>query len=257
MGLKYERWLPMLVIPAIDLREGRCVRLFQGDFEQETSYSEDPENVGRSWHAAGARRLHVVDLDGARAGEPVQLDIVQRLCLLDIPVQLGGGLRTIDHVRAAINAGVDRVILGTAAIESPELMQQAVNEFGAERVVLGVDARNGYVAVRGWEELSGIPAIEIIEDALNNGVERVVYTDIDRDGTLTSPNFEETSRVAAIGPAIIASGGVARWDDLWHLSRIRNVEAAIVGRALYDGTITISSESGWVVGQESVETGSA
>lgn len=247
----------MLVIPAIDLREGRCVRLFQGKFDQETSYSDAPEEVGRRWISSGARRLHVVDLDGARAGEPAQLEIVKQICDLGVPVQLGGGLRRIEHVRAALDAGVDRAILGTAAIESPELMRESVDEFGSDRVVLGVDARDGYVALHGWEELSGVPAIEIIEDALKSGIERVVYTDIDRDGTLTSPNLEETARVAAIGPAIIASGGVARWDDLWHLSRIRNVEAAIVGRALYDGTIQISSASEWWLGQESVETGGA
>lgn len=247
----------MLVIPAIDLREGRCVRLYQGDFDQETSYSDDPYEVGKRWQEAGAKRLHVVDLDGARSGEPVQLSIVKQICELGISVQLGGGLRTIDHVAAAIEIGVDRIILGTAAIENPELMQESVGRFGSERVVLGVDARDGYVALRGWEDMSDIPASEIIEDALNNGIERVIYTDIDRDGTLTAPNFEETSRVAAIGPAIIASGGVARWDDLWHLSRIRNVEAAIVGRALYDGTITIATADGWQVGQESVEAGGA
>ncbi|MEX2425841.1 MAG: 1-(5-phosphoribosyl)-5-[(5-phosphoribosylamino)methylideneamino]imidazole-4-carboxamide isomerase [Thermomicrobiaceae bacterium] len=247
----------MLIIPAIDLREGRCVRLFQGDFDKETSYSDDPTEVARRWQNSGARRLHIVDLDGARAGEPVQLEIVSKICQLGVPVQLGGGLRQIDHVRAAVEAGVDRVILGTAAIENPELMRESVDAFGSERVVLGVDARNGYVALRGWEQMSGIPAIEIIEDALNNGIERVIYTDIDRDGTLNSPNFDETARVAAIGPAIIASGGVARWDDLWHLSRIRNVEAAIVGRALYDGTIEIKSGDRWQLGQESVETGGA
>jgi phosphoribosylformimino-5-aminoimidazole carboxamide ribotide isomerase len=244
----------MLVIPAIDLRKGRCVRLFQGDFERETSYSDDPFEVGQRWKSAGARRLHVVDLDGARAGEPIQLDIVKSICELGLPVQLGGGLRRIEHLEAALDAGVDRVILGTAAIENPELMRESVARFGAERIVLGVDARGGYVALRGWEQISGVPAIEIIEDALNNGIERVVYTDIDRDGTLTSPNFDETARVAAIGPAIIASGGVARWDDLWHLARIRNVEAAIVGRALYDGTIEIKQAEGWMLGRESVET---
>ena len=134
-------------------------------------------------------------------------------------------------------------------------MIEAVEQFDAERVVLGVDARDGYVAVRGWEETSGVPAVEIIEQALENGILRVVYTDIERDGTLTSPNFAETERVAAIGPAIIASGGVARWDDLRHLSRVRNVEAAIVGRALYDGTIVISDPGQWRVGQNRLETG--
>jgi phosphoribosylformimino-5-aminoimidazole carboxamide ribotide isomerase len=244
----------MLVIPAIDLREGRCVRLFQGRFDRETSYSDDPADVANRWKSAGARRLHVVDLDGARAGEPTQLEIVREICNLGLPVQLGGGLRQLDHIAAAIDAGVDRVILGTAAIENPELMRQAVDSFGAERIVLGVDARDGYVAVRGWEQVSSVAAAEVIEDALNNGIERVVYTDIDRDGTLTSPNFDETARVAAIGPAIIASGGVARIDDLWHLSRIRNVEAAIVGRALYDGTIEITTASEWLIGQKSIGT---
>jgi phosphoribosylformimino-5-aminoimidazole carboxamide ribotide isomerase len=243
----------MLIIPAIDLREGRCVRLFQGRFDQETSYSDDPTEVACRWKAAGARRLHVVDLDGARAGEPMQLEIVRAIASLGLPVQLGGGLRRLEHIEAALDAGVDRVILGTAAIENPELVRDSVSAFGSERMVLGVDAREGYVAVRGWEHVSTVPAVEVVEDALNNGIERVVYTDIDRDGTLTSPNFEETSRVAALGPAVIASGGVARMDDLWHLSRIRNVEAAIVGRALYDGTIEITKPAEWNVGQKSAE----
>lgn len=245
----------MLIIPAIDLREGRCVRLFQGKFDQETSYSDDPGEVARRWSDAGAQRLHVVDLDGARAGEPRQLDLVSEIAGVGVPVQLGGGLRTLEQIRSAFEAGVDRVVLGTVAIEHPELLGQAVDEYGPDRVLLGVDARDGYVAVRGWEEVSTVPAIEIVEQALEQGIERVVYTDIGRDGTLTSPNVEETSRVAAIGPAVIASGGVSRWEDLWHLSRIRNVEAAIVGRALYDGTIEITNADDWRVGQDSVETG--
>lgn len=244
----------MLIIPAIDLRGGRCVRLFQGKFDQETSYSDNPGEVAERWRDAGARRLHVVDLDGARAGEPTQLDLVAEIAGGGLPVQLGGGLRSLDHVQAALDAGVDRVVLGTVAIEHPELMREAVERFGSERIVLGVDARDGFVAVRGWEEVSTAPAIEIIEQAVRSGIERVVYTDIGRDGTLTSPNFEETERVAAIGPAVIASGGVAQWSDLLRLSRIRNVEAAIVGRALYDGTIEISSADDWRVGQNSVET---
>jgi phosphoribosylformimino-5-aminoimidazole carboxamide ribotide isomerase len=247
----------MLIIPAIDLRGGRCVRLFQGDFDRETSYSDDPVEVANRWISAGARHLHIVDLDGARSGEPRQLEIVRSVRELGVRVQLGGGLRKMSHVHEAIDAGVDRVILGTAAIENPALVEESVATFGPDRVILGVDARNGYVAVRGWEEVSEVPAVEIIERAQESGVQRVVYTDIDRDGTLTAPNFEETARVAAIGPAIIASGGVARWEDLWHLSRIRNVEAAIVGRALYDGTIVIETPEKWRVGQSSVETGGA
>lgn len=245
----------MLIIPAIDLREGRCVRLFQGKFDQETSYSDDPGEVARRWRDAGARRLHVVDLDGARAGEPRQLDLVKVIAGLGVPVQLGGGLRTLEQIRLAFEAGVNRVVLGTVAIEHPELLREAAEMYGPERVVLGVDARDGYVAVRGWEEVSTVPAIEIIEQAAEHGIERVVYTDIGRDGTLTAPNVEETSRVAAIGPAVIASGGVSRWEDLRHLSRIRNLEAAIVGRALYDGTIEITNADDWQVGQDSIETG--
>lgn len=247
----------MLVIPAIDLRGGRCVRLIKGDFGRETSYSDDPVNVAAGWQSLGTERLHVVDLDGARAGAPRQLDLVAKICELGVPVQLGGGLREQDHVRAAVEAGVDRVILGTAAIDNPELVRQSIEEFGPERVVLGVDARDGFVALRGWEDVSTVPAIEIIEQAQENGVRRVVYTDIDRDGTLTAPNFEETARVAAIGPAVIASGGVARWEDLRHLARIRNVEAAIVGRALYDGTIVITEPCQWRIGRQPVETGGA
>lgn len=247
----------MLIIPAIDLRDGRCVRLFQGKFDRETAYSDDPKAVAERWREAGARRLHVVDLDGARAGEPRQLALAGKIAGVGVPVELGGGLRTLAHIRSAIDAGVDRVVLGTVAIEHPELLSEAVETFGPERVLLGVDAKSGYVAVRGWEEVSTVPAFEIIEQAQSNGIERVVYTDIDRDGTLTSPNVDETARVAAIGPAVIASGGVARWEDLRHLSRIRNVEAAIVGRALYDGTIEITHADDWYIGQNSVETGGA
>ena len=247
----------MLVIPAIDLREGRCVRLFQGDFDRETSYSDDPVAVARQWVDLSAPRLHVVDLDGARAGAPVQLGLVARICGLGVPVQLGGGLRTIEDVRSAIESGVNRVILGTAAIENPGLITEAIDAFGPERVVLGIDARDGYVAVRGWEEISTVPAVEIIENASGQGVRRVVYTDIARDGTLSMPNFDETERVAGIGPAIIASGGVSTRADLLRLSTIRNVEAAIVGRALYDGTIGITTKSEWYAGPQSSRSGGA
>jgi phosphoribosylformimino-5-aminoimidazole carboxamide ribotide isomerase len=239
----------MLVIPAIDLRHGRCVRLFQGDFSRETEYSTDPVEVARRWIELGAERLHVVDLDGARSGRPEQLSLIQAICALGVPVQLGGGLRGAEHVREAFGNGVDRVILGTAAIERPELIDQAIDEFGAGRVVLGVDARNGYVAVRGWEQTSELLALDIISDSADRGIERVVYTDIDRDGTLSQPNYQETARVGLVGPAVIASGGVARWSDLEQLASIPNVEAAIVGRALYDGTIDISATGSWRVGE--------
>jgi phosphoribosylformimino-5-aminoimidazole carboxamide ribotide isomerase len=237
----------MLLIPAIDLREGRCVRLYQGDYARETSYSDDPVAVARSWVASGAALLHVVDLDGARSGRPEQLDVVARIAVLGVPVELGGGLRTEADVAAAISAGVNRVILGTAAIENPSLLASSVADYGAERVILGVDARRGMVATRGWESTSGVQAVDIVRDAARAGVQRVIYTDIERDGTLTSPNYAEIERVAEIGPSIIASGGVAEWDHLYQLSRIENVEGAIVGRALYDGTIDVRSPDQWTI----------
>jgi phosphoribosylformimino-5-aminoimidazole carboxamide ribotide isomerase len=172
-------------------------------------------------------------------------------------VQIGGGLREIGHVRSAIDAGAQRVILGTAAIENPELIQQSIREFGPDRVVLGIDARDGYVAVRGWEKTSAVTAVEIIERASRDGVRRVVYTDIARDGTLTEPNYAETERVAAIGPAIIASGGVSTRETLERLATIGNVEAAIVGRALYDGTIVIRSPEEWRIQLDSTRSGGA
>jgi phosphoribosylformimino-5-aminoimidazole carboxamide ribotide isomerase len=240
----------MLVIPAIDLRGGRCVRLFQGDFARETRYSDDPVAVAEKWIESGAELLHVVDLDGARAGQPVQLDIVARIAELGVPVELGGGLRTLDDVAAALDAGVARVVIGTAAIENPRLLADAVEQHGAERVVLGVDARGGYVATRGWETVSEARAIDIVRDAGSVGVRRVIYTDIERDGTLSAPNYVEIDRVAGIGPSVIASGGVAEWSHLERLAAIPNVEAAIVGRALYDGTVLISAPDQWRVSRQ-------
>jgi phosphoribosylformimino-5-aminoimidazole carboxamide ribotide isomerase len=237
----------MLVIPAIDLRGGRCVRLFQGDFARETRYSDDPVSVALQWIKSGAELLHVVDLDGARAGHPVQLDIVARITDLGVPVELGGGLRTLDDVTAALGAGVSRVVIGTAAIENPKILAGAIEEHGPERVMLGVDARDGYVATRGWETVSEARAIDIVRDAGAVGIRRVIYTDIERDGTLSAPNYAEIERVAGIGPSIIASGGVAEWSHLDRLAAIPNVEAAIVGRALYDGTVRVSAPDQWRV----------
>ena len=237
----------MLIIPAIDLRGGRCVRLVRGDFDQETSYDDDPVRVARHWAELGAPWIHVVDLDGARQGAPVQLDLVRQIAALGSGIELGGGLRSLDHFRDAFQAGVRRVVIGTVAVENELILRQAVRAFGEEAVVLGVDARNGMVATHGWSQVGQVAADALIERARISGVRRVIYTDIDRDGTLTSPNFEAISNVARLGVSVIASGGVARLDDLRKLAAIPGVEAAIVGKALYEGTVQVRDESGWQV----------
>lgn len=237
--------MSILIIPAVDLRAGRCVRLIQGDFTRETTYDDDPVRVAKRWSDLGAEWIHVVDLDGARAGRPAQLPLVAELVRQSAKVELGGGLRTIEDVTLAFDAGVSRVILGTAAIEHPDLLREAIERFGPDRVGLGVDARAGRVAVRGWEVLSEVSAHDVIERATADGVEWVIYTDIERDGTLTSPNYGEVAAVAQSGVRVIASGGIAARDHLERLAEIPGVAAAIVGKALYTGALTIECADDW------------
>lgn len=230
----------MMVIPAIDLRGGRCVRLTQGDFERETVFDDDPVAVARQWVDAGASWLHLVDLDGARSGKPAQIDVIRSIvAAVACSVQVGGGIRDIDHAGALISSGVQRIIVGTAALENPDFAKTLIEQFGPERVIVGVDARDGYVATHGWLETSDVRAIDLVRRMMSIGVQRVVYTDIDRDGTLTSPNVEATAEIAASGVAVIASGGVARRADLDQLAVVPGVEAAIVGRALYTGAVEL------------------
>jgi phosphoribosylformimino-5-aminoimidazole carboxamide ribotide isomerase len=237
----------VLVIPAIDLRGGRCVRLLQGDYDRETVFSDDPLAVARGWQEAGARCLHVVDLDGARDGLPVQRDTIAAIvAALDIPVQVGGGVRSVAHADALIEAGARRVVVGTAAIEQPELVEALLARHGDERVVVGVDARGGKVATRGWTATTDVPAADLVRRMRDRGVRRVVYTDIERDGTLSEPNVAATAAIAALGVVVIASGGVARHADLVRLAGIPGVEAVIVGRALYTGDVRLHG-SEWVL----------
>lgn len=237
----------MIVIPAIDLRGGRCVRLLQGDFAQETVFGDAPGAMAEQWQAAGAQWLHVVDLDGARAGGLRQLEtIVAILRAVSIPVQVGGGIRSTADAATLLDAGVARVVLGTAAVERPELVSELLDVHGSERIVVGVDARGGRVATNGWLETSELTAGALLAALAERGVRRVVYTDIERDGTLTAPNFAALREAARYGPALIASGGVTRRADLEHLAAIPGVEAAIVGRALYTGDLQLESEE-WVV----------
>ena len=228
------------VIPAVDIRGGKCVRLFQGKYDQETVFSEDPVAVALQWQEEGARRLHVVDLDGALTGSPQNLEIVRQMASsLQIPIGFGGGLRDVQSVRRALDAGVDRIILGTAAIESPGMVKQACALFG-DKVAVALDAQNGVVMIHGWTEASGEPALDVAAQMVDIGVSRLIYTDISRDGTLTEPNFEAVSQfVNSVGVAVVASGGIARAE---HIVRLRNlgVEGAVVGRALYTGAIALS-----------------
>lgn len=229
----------MELIPAIDLKDGRCVRLFQGDFAQTTVYGDDPVAMALRWVEQGATRLHVVDLDGARSGRPANIDAVLAIVqAVSVPVQLGGGLRREEDVTAALALGVERVILGTAAVEQTDLVARLLARFG-DRLVVGVDARDGMVATAGWTETADVRAVDLVRHMADLGVGRVIYTDISRDGTLTEPNFEALAELIwPGGPAIVASGGIAAVAHLRRLAAL-GAEAAIVGKALYDGKFSL------------------
>ena len=231
----------MEVIPAIDLKDGACVRLYQGDFEQTTVFSTDPAETALRWQRAGAPRIHVVDLDGSRWGVPTNLASIEAIAgAVSVPLQVGGGVRTAEMAQALLEAGVERVVLGTAAVEDPALVQQLCRCWGPERVVVAVDAREGRVATRGWTEDTSVDATELVKEMVALGPRRFLYTDISRDGTMTAPNFDAVAAmVENTGMAIIASGGVASLDDLRRLAQT-GAEAAIVGRALYEGSVNLA-----------------
>ena len=225
--------------PAIDLRGGKCVRLLQGDYDRETVFGEDPVAMARDFVAAGARRLHVVDLDGAKSGAPLQAELVRRMVeAAGVPCQLGGGVRTRETAAAYLSAGVERVVLGSAAVERPDLLETLAAEFPG-RIVLGLDARDGRVAVRGWLETSGLAAVDVARRHAGLPLAGIVYTDIARDGMLAGPNLEALAAMIAATPLpVVASGGVATAADI---RRVATAGAAgcIVGKALYAGAVTI------------------
>ena len=227
------------VIPAIDLRGGRCVRLYQGDFAKETVFSNDPVGVARRWEAAGAPRIHVVDLDGAASGRPVNTSIVEAIAgAVSIPIQVGGGLRTIEAIELLLARGAQRVVLGTSAAEDPALVGEAAQRFG-EAIVVGVDARDGLVATHGWVKAQAISAVDLIKRMEALDVRRFVYTDIARDGAPTGPAVDSIGDLlASAGAAIIASGGVSSLADLEQLAGL-GIEGAIVGRAVYTGDVDL------------------
>ena len=225
-------------IPAVDIRGGRCVRLVQGDFAREKRYADDPAEMARYWQDQGASRLHVVDLDGARDGVRANAEVISRLVSAScIPVQVGGGVRSLETARALLDQGADRVVVGTRAAEEPEALAHWVVELGAAHLVVGVDARNGLVATHGWLSVTDIDVVSFCERLAELGVERVVYTDVGRDGVLSGPNVE-TTREVAMRIGVIGSGGVATVEHLRALAEA-GAEGAIVGTALYEGRLRL------------------
>ncbi len=230
----------MEILPAIDLRGGRCVRLTQGDYERETVFDDDPAAVARRWVGQGARRLHVIDLDGARDGVRGNAGAVSAIVdAVDIPVQLGGGIRDAGEARRVIDMGVDRVIFGTAAIEAPGEVQNAVENVGAEHVIVSIDAKDGVVQTRGWLEQADVSALELANEMVALGVRRFIYTDTSRDGTLTHPNFAAVAELREnLRYPIVVAGGIASIDDLVELAKL-GVEGAISGMAIYSGSLDL------------------
>ena len=233
----------MLVIPAIDLKAGRCVRLLRGRREHETVYSEQPADIALRWESQGAQYLHLVDLDGALEGSSRNLEAVRQILgRIRIPAQLGGGIRTLGAVTKLFSLGLDRVILGTVAVSKPEMVSRAIGRFGAKRIVVGIDATAGRVAIEGWEAETETLATDLALRVKAMGVERVVYTDIARDGMLAGANIDATKQLAEhSGLKVIASGGVSSLDDIRRLRELEplGVEAVIVGKALYEGAIDL------------------
>ena len=234
----------MLLIPAIDLKDGHCVRLKQGDMAQSTTFSEDPAQVARGWVTQGARRLHLVDLNGAFAGQPVNAQVIRRIAQAfpELPIQVGGGIRDEQAVDAYLDAGVQFVIIGTKAVQEPHFINNLCLEYPGH-IIVGLDAKDGRVAVNGWSKLSKHNVIDLAQVFERYGVEAIVYTDISRDGMMQGVNVEATLRLAqAISIPVIASGGVSTLDDLRALCVVEKegIMGAIIGRALYDGAIDLA-----------------
>ncbi len=231
----------MLLIPAIDLKDGKCVRLRQGRMDEETVFSDDPEAMAGRWVAAGARRLHIVDLNGAFAGEPKNAGVIQAIAEAypDLPIQVGGGIRDEDTIQAYLDAGVQYVIIGTKAVTANHFVSDACAEFPGH-IVVGLDARDGKVAVDGWSKLSNHDAIDMAQKFQEAGVEAIVYTDISRDGMMTGVNIEATVQLAqSINIPVIAAGGISTIEDVRNLCEVaeEGIIGAITGRAIYEGTL--------------------
>lgn len=233
----------MMILPAIDLRNGRCVRLTQGRKESAKIYDGDPFDVAKAFAASGAEMLHVVDLDGAfaepnSANRQVLRDIVRGV---DVPIQFGGGLRRNEDVEQVIELGVTRVVLGTIAAESPETLVEMIRRFGSRHIAVGIDAQNGSVVTHGWEQTESLSALTLARRVAGLGVERIIYTDVERDGTLQGLNIEQTCLIAGTGVKVTASGGVSSLQDLRDLQAVSGlgIDSVIIGKALYEGRFTL------------------
>jgi phosphoribosylformimino-5-aminoimidazole carboxamide ribotide isomerase len=231
----------MLLLPAIDLMSGEVVRLRQGKADQKTVYSSDPAAFARKWQEQGGDYLHIVDLDAAFSGELCNLESVRAIAAaINIPCELGGGMRNESAIRQAIEAGVDRAIIGTRAAESLEFVRDMVREFGSERIAVGIDAKNGLVSVKGWTETSALHALDLARRAEDAGAGTIIYTDIATDGMLQGPNFTETEKMlGAVGCQLIASGGVSSAGDVRRLGQMPGLYGCIIGKALYDGAVKL------------------
>ncbi len=231
----------MQLYPAIDLKNGQCVRLKQGEFKEITVYSDKPEEIAALWQEQGATYLHLVDLDGALAGHSVNEEVIRRIVnTVSIPVEIGGGIRSEEAIASMLSLGVARVIIGTKAVKQPEFIRDMIETFGADRIVLGVDAKDGMVAVEGWETVSEITASDLCSRMKEYGIRHIVYTDISRDGMLSGPNVAYTKKLTdETGLDVIASGGMSSMEDLRQLYEA-GVQGAIIGKALYEKRIDLS-----------------
>lgn len=231
----------MIIFPAIDVLNGKCVRLIQGDYNREKVYSDSPVDMAKQWEEKGAEYIHIVDLNGAKTGESINKEIISEIAsTVSIPVQVGGGIRSLDTIKSYIAAGVSRVIIGTAAINDETFLQAAIEQFG-DKVAVSVDARNGYVATDGWTDTSDVAALDLVKKLEDLGVKTIVYTDIAKDGMLQGPNLTEQKSInEATSIDVIASGGVTTKEDVENLQAL-NMYGAIIGKALYDGKLEFES----------------
>ena len=235
----------VIIYPAIDIRGGKCVRLVEGDFNRETVFDQDPADAALRWEAAGATHIHVVDLDGARNGEPVNLDAIRRIRdSIGVNIQVGGGIRSVDHARSLIDLGVDRIILGSAIVSSLETVRDIADAFPG-KIAAGLDARDGRLATDGWLVQSDVKATDIARNLIQSGISTIIYTDIRRDGTLAGPNLDALSEMIAIeGAQVIASGGIGTIGDVRAVAEA-GAAGVIIGRALYDGRVDLAEALAW------------
>ena len=241
----------MEVIPAIDIRNGKCVRLYQGDYDQETIYSSSPEDVALRWEKMGASRIHIADLDGAKEGNPINTNIIKNIVSSTTSdIQLGGGIRTLEIALEAVALGVSRIVIGTSAVENPTMVKNVCESVGSDTVIVSVDAKEGDVLVQGWTRKSNIRSLEMVKKLENVGIQRIIYTDVSRDGTLGEPNFSAIENIVGqTNMNVIVAGGISSIEHVWQISQI-GVEGAIIGKAIYIGAIDLREAIGTIGKQQ-------